>query len=79
MTKFTTPARPRHRLNFPPMNPPMPSREYHVYLLRLWRDDESTPWRIQAEDPHTGEMFGFADLESLFAFLQRQTGQDGHR
>lgn len=50
--------------------------DYHVYLLRLWRDDESTPWRIQVEEPHTGGMLAFPDLESLFAFLRRQTGRE---
>lgn len=50
--------------------------DYHVYLLRLWRDDEATPWRIQAEAPHTGEVLAFADLESLFIFLKRLTGRD---
>ncbi len=52
----------------------IPRSKYHVYLLRLWRDDESTPWRIQVKDPHTDEAFAFADLESLLAFLRRQTG-----
>lgn len=56
------------------MPPPRP--DYHVYLLRLWRDDEATPWRIQAEDPHTGEVLAFPDLEDLFTFLRRRTGRD---
>lgn len=53
----------------------VPRSEYHVYLLRLWRDDESTPWRIQVKDPRTDETLAFTDLESLFAFLRQQTGQ----
>jgi len=31
-------------------------------------------WRASLEDPHSGERRGFADLESLFAFLKEQTG-----
>jgi len=48
---------------------------YRAYLLRLWRasGDECSLWRASLEDPHTGERRGFADLESLFAFLKEQT------
>ncbi|MBI3172670.1 MAG: hypothetical protein HYZ25_03055 [Chloroflexi bacterium] len=53
----------------------IPRSEYHVYLLRLWRDDESTPWRIQVQDPHTDETLVFTDLENLFAFLRQQAGK----
>lgn len=44
---------------------------YRAYLLRLWQtgDDESASWRALLEDPRTGERHGFADLASLFAFL----------
>jgi hypothetical protein len=48
------------------------ARRYHAYLLRLWQSGEegSNTWRISVEDPHTGERRGFADLNSLFAFLK---------
>ncbi len=46
---------------------------YHAYLLRIWRDDESTPWRVQLENPHTGTLHGFASLEAMYAFLEKQT------
>lgn len=42
---------------------------YHAFLLRFWRDDETVPWRIQLEDPHTGERRGFASLEQMIAYL----------
>jgi hypothetical protein len=44
---------------------------YHAYLLRLWQtgEDEAVAWRVLLEDPRTGERRGFADLDSLFAFL----------
>ena len=49
-------------------------RRYYSYLLRLWQvDGAGSPiWRASLEDPHTGERRGFADLESLFAFLKEQ-------
>ena len=31
------------------------------------------PWRAVAQSVQTGEVIHFADLESLFAFLQAQT------
>jgi hypothetical protein len=45
---------------------------YHAYLVRVWRDDETTPWRASIEDAHTGESRGFASLEALFAFMRSQ-------
>ena len=53
------------------VNPSDEARRYHAYLLRLWQtgEGESTVWRISVEDPRSGERRGFADLNSLFAFL----------
>ena len=48
--------------------------DYRAFLLRLWRERESSPWRATVESPHTGERHGFANLELLFAFLEEQTG-----
>ncbi len=49
---------------------------YFSYLLRLWRVNEAGTYVLRAslEDPITGERRGFADLESLFAFLEEQVG-----
>ncbi len=47
--------------------------DYLAFLLRLWREDKSGPWRALLVDPHTGERRGFADLGKLFVFLQDQT------
>jgi hypothetical protein len=52
------------------------SRRYRVYLLRLWQaeDEDGHPvWRASLESAQTGERCGFADLGSLFAFLEQQT------
>jgi hypothetical protein len=50
---------------------PIDPARYHAYLLRLWQtgEDDTAEWRALLEDPHTGERRGFADLDSLFAFL----------
>ncbi len=48
---------------------------YLAYMLRLWRvktDGEQT-WRASLESAQRGERRGFADLESLFAFLKQET------
>ena len=50
------------------------SPKYLAYLLRLWQEDDSTPWRATLENAHTGERHGFASLGRLLAFLQDQTG-----
>jgi hypothetical protein len=46
--------------------------DYLAFLLRLWREGQSAPWRAMLVDPSTGERRGFADLTKLFAFLQEQ-------
>ena len=52
---------------------------YHSYLLRLWRTSSlsNAVWRASLESAQSGERRAFADLESLFAFLEAQTGTDG--
>lgn len=51
-------------------------RGYISYLIRLWqiRSAGELIWRASLESPSTGERWGFANLEDLFDFLQRQTG-----
>lgn len=72
----------------PSLNHPSPQthnsepqlRRYHSFLLRIWREDESTPWRIQIENPHTEEVIGFPSLSKLKIFLDEQfpvKGGDG--
>ena len=54
---------------------------YRSYLLRLWKKEQSgiSDWRASLEDSHTGERFGFANLEQLFAFLlERIEGAGRH-
>jgi hypothetical protein len=50
---------------------PIDSARYHAYLLRLWQTGEgdAAVWRVMLENPRTSERQGFADLDSLFAFL----------
>ena len=51
-------------------------RGYISYLIRLWqiRNAGELVWRASLESPSTGERVGFASLDELFGFLQRQTG-----
>jgi len=48
------------------------SQDYLAYLLRFWREDETSPWRATVENPHTGEKRSFAAPDHLWAFLQTQ-------
>ena len=51
-------------------------QHYLAYMLRLWQvsSDGEPIWRTSLESPHTGECHGFANLETLFVFLEEQTG-----
>ena len=50
-------------------------QHYLAYMLRLWQvsSDREPIWRTSLESPHTGERHGFANLETLFAFLEEKT------
>ena len=50
--------------------------EYYSFLLRLWQTSShgKVVWRASLESAQTGERCGFADLASLIAFLEQQTG-----
>ena len=66
------------------MQPLVGTREhgqYLAYLVRLWQvnHEGEAAWYASIEDPHTGERRGFADLESLFAFLKEQTNMSEGR
>lgn len=56
-------------------------QRYLAYMLRLWEasSDEELDWRASLESPHTGERHGFANLETLFAFLEKKTGDQLER
>lgn len=45
--------------------------QYLAYMLRLWQvgRGEKAAWRASLEDPHSGELRAFANLETLVAFL----------
>lgn len=63
---------PKQRLNYSTQTKGNSSRRYHSYLLRLWREDDLMPWRIQLEDPNTHELIGFQNMEYLLCFLNEQ-------
>ena len=52
-------------------------RNYHSYLLRLWRssDDDGAPWQIMLENPHTGARHGFTGFRDLTVFLNQAIGR----
>ena len=54
-------------------------QDYMSYLLRLWRDSKSVPWRVSLESIATGERRLFASVEALFTFLKAQTGEEDKR
>ena len=46
---------------------------YYAYLLRLWRENDSAPWRLTLQDSRTGEKIGFADLAQFTTYLEDKT------
>ena len=50
----------------------MAARRYESYLLRVWESDQAGEliWRASLESTDTGGHHGFADLDSLFAYLE---------
>jgi hypothetical protein len=56
-------------------------RKYLSYLLRVWRveEDGEFAWRASLEVTHSGERYGFATLDGLFAYLKEQTQINGEK
>lgn len=50
----------------------VPGNTYQAYLLRIWQDTPNSPRRFSLEHAGTGKRYGFADLESLFSFLNQE-------
>jgi hypothetical protein len=55
--------------------PTVHARRYLSYLVRLWQETPGAPWRASTQNVTTDEHQGFANLESLFAFLRSQIEQ----
>lgn len=48
---------------------PPEHHDYQSYLLRLWRDGARSPWRATLQCTTTEQIFPFATMDSLLAFL----------
>ena len=48
------------------------STGYVAFLLRLWLagDGDQPQWRASLEDPRTGQVQGFANLDEMVEFLK---------
>ena len=46
---------------------------YYAFLLRLWRENDASPWRSSLQDSRTGEKVGFANLGQLSSYLEDKT------
>ncbi len=48
-----------------------------IYLLTIWQERAASSkhaavWRFSLEDARTGERWGFANLEQILTFLEKQ-------
>jgi hypothetical protein len=48
---------------------PIDSKNYRLFVLRLWREGDRAPWRLALRDAAGGSAIGFADLDELLLFL----------
>jgi hypothetical protein len=51
-------------------------RDYHSYLMRLWREGAQAPWRVSLQSTATEQLYHFATIEALFAFLAERLVDD---
>jgi hypothetical protein len=51
---------------------------YQAYLLRLWREGTQTPWHASLQGTSSEEMYHFATVEALFAFLDGRLKEPNH-
>ncbi len=52
-----------------PSGKPVAGVNYHSFLLRLWREEQHTAWRISLQSVEHAELVGFATLDHLMAHL----------
>jgi hypothetical protein len=53
-----------------------------IYLLTIWQErlassEHAAVWRFSLEDARSGERWGFANLEQILAFLEKQMVIEG--
>lgn len=44
-----------------------------AFLLRIWREDGRSPWRILLQSASTGERQTFTNLHTFFAHIETMT------
>lgn len=44
-----------------------------AFLLRIWRENGRSPWRILLQSATTGERHTFTDLHSFFSHIETMT------
>ena len=49
---------------------------YHAFLVRLWRDTPTSPWRAMIQHPGSSERRHFSDIVQLLTFLLSLTEQE---
>lgn len=49
---------------------------YHAFLLRLWRDTPTSPWRAMIQRPGRDERRYFSDIVQLLSFLLSLTEEE---
>jgi hypothetical protein len=57
----------------PDADKPKAASNYQALLVRLWRDDDKSPWRASAQRAGSEEVVRLACLEQLFIYLNKQT------
>ena len=50
---------------------------YQAYLVRFWRDNPRSPWRVMLQSTATEEVRHFATVDELWAFFQTQLAVAG--
>jgi hypothetical protein len=54
----------------------MTKTNYQAFLLRIWRENDSGPWRASLDNPQLGKRQNFATLADLMAFLHQSTNEN---
>jgi hypothetical protein len=50
--------------------------DYQAYLLRLWREGTRMPWHASLQSTSKEQIYHFATIEALFAFLDARLVED---
>lgn len=57
-------------------HPRIPTREYKLFLLRVWRETPQDEWRISIQENHQSIQMGMPNLDALLNYVREELREE---